>query len=149
MKNQAFVKLASEADDAYVDLDKFGVTLVKGWREALLFPAPVKDYVTNDSRLEHGISAIALSKYARLNKREVSIPFVLEGVTERDYLDKLDSFLQKIAYNGEICLKVPCLKKAYKLVYSQCSKFGDYGLKKGNFTLKFAENNPNNREQYD
>lgn len=145
MKNDAFVKLVDEADSAYVDLDTFGITLVRGWREALLTPAPVKSYVTNNSRLEHGQSVIATSKYAKKDKRDVSISFFLEGNSQEDYLKKYESFLDKIAYSGQFCLKVPCLRRVFKLVYSQCSQFGDYGLKKGKFTIKFTESNPNNR----
>ena len=145
MKNDAFIKLVDEADTAYIDLDTFGITLVRGWREALLTPAPVKSYVTNNSRLEHGQSVIATSKYAKKDKRDVSISFFLEGNSQEDYLKKYESFLDKIAYSGQFCLKVPCLRRVFKLVYSQCSQFGDYGLKKGKFTIKFTESNPNDR----
>lgn len=145
MKNDAFIKLVDEADSAYVDLDTFGITLVRGWREALLTPAPIKSYVTNNSRLEHGQSVIATAKYARKDKRDVSISFFLEGNSQEDYLKKYESFLDKIAYSGQFCLKVPCLRRVFKLVYSQCSQFGDYGLKKGKFTIKFTESNPNDR----
>lgn len=145
MKNDAFIKLVNEADSAYVDLDTFGITLVRGWREALLTPAPIKSYVTNNSRLEHGQSVIATAKYARKDKRDVSISFFLEGNSQEDYLKKYESFLDKIAYSGQFCLKVPCLRRVFKLVYSQCSQFGDYGLKKGKFTIKFTESNPNDR----
>ncbi len=147
MKNQAYIKLVNEADTAYIDLDTFGITLVKGWREALLTPAAVKSYITNDNRLEHGQSVIATSKYAKIDKRDVSISFFLEGTTQEDYLSKYESFLQKIAYSGQFCLKIPQLKRIYKLVYSQCSQFGDYGLKKGKFVLKLTEYNPNDREK--
>lgn len=145
MKNIAFIKLINEGDSSYVDLDIFGITLVKGWREALLTPAPVKDYVTNDSRLEHGQSVIATPKYAKKDKRDVSISFFLEGKTEEEYLQRYENFLNKIAYSGEFCLKVPQLKRIFKLVYSQCSQFGDYGLKRGKFVLKLTEYNPDDR----
>lgn len=145
MKNIAFIKLVDEGDSSYVDLDIFGITLVKGWREALLTPAPVKDYVINDSRLEHGQSVIATQKYAKKDKRDISITFFLEGKTEEEYLQRYEDFLNKIAYSGEFCLKVPQLKRIFKLVYSQCSQFGDYGLKRGKFVLKLTEYNPDDR----
>lgn len=145
MKNQAFIKLSGEGDTKYVDLAEFGVTLTRGWREALLTPAPVKDYVSNDSRIEHGVNMIATPECTKLNKRNVDIPLFLEGHSTEDYLEKLESFFEKIAYSGEFCMKVPCLKRVFKFVYSQCSKFGDYGLKKGNFTLKLVEPNPKDR----
>ena len=47
MKNQAYIKLIDEADNAYIDLNTFGVTLTRGWRDALLTPPPVKEYVNN------------------------------------------------------------------------------------------------------
>lgn len=145
MKNIAFIKLVDEGDSSYVDLDIFGITLVKGWREALLTPAPVKDYVINDSRLEHGQSVIATQKYAKKDKRDISITFFLEGKTEEEYLQRYEDFLNKIAYSGEFCFKIPQLKRVFKLVYSQCSQFGDYGLKKGKFVLKLTEYNPDDR----
>lgn len=146
MKNDAYIKLIGEADDAYVDLDAFGITLVRGWREALLTPAPVKSYVTNSSRLEDGERIIALPENAKRDKRDVSITFFLEGKTQADYLSKYESFLNKIAYSGQFCLKVPVLNRIFKLVYSQCSQFGDYGLKRGKFTIKLTESNPSDRE---
>lgn len=147
MKNQAFIKLVGEGDTAYTDLGDYGITLIRGWREALLTPAAVKEFVTNDSRLENGISVIASPKYAKQNKRDVSISFFLEGNSEEDYLEKLEKFLDKIAYSGQFCLKVPCMKRVFKLVYSQCSKYGDYGLKRSNFTLKLTEYDPTDREK--
>lgn len=146
MKNVAFIKLVSEADDAYVDLDTFGITLVRGWREALLTPAPVKSFVTNSSRLEDGERIIALPENAKKDKRDVSISFFMEGNSQEDYLAKYEAFLNKIAYSGQFCLKVPILHRIYKFVYSSCSQFGDYGLKRGKFTLKLTESNPNDRE---
>lgn len=147
MKNQAFIKLVGEDDTAYTDLGDYGITLIRGWREALLTPAPVKEFVTNDSRLENGVSVIASPKYTKRNKRDVSISFFLEGSSEEDYLNKYEKFLEKIAYSGQFCLKVPCMKRVFKFVYSQCSKYGDYGLKRSNFTLKLTEYDPTDREK--
>lgn len=146
MKGQAYIKLSTEDDNKYEDLNNYGVTLTRGWREALLTPTGIKDLVTNDNRLEHGVAVVAVADYIKKNKRDVSLPFFLEGDTQQDYLTKYENFLNKIAYSGEFCLKVPCLKRVFKLVYTSCSKFGDYGLKKSNFTLKLTEYNPNNRE---
>lgn len=146
MKGQAYVKLVSEADTAYVDLNEYGITLVRGWREALLTPTSTKDYVTNDSRLENGVSVLASPTYCKQDKRDVSITFFLEGSTEDDYIEKYRNFLNKVAYQGQICFKVPALKTVYKFVYSSCSSYGDYGLKRGNFTMKFTEYNPTDRE---
>lgn len=146
MKNQALIKLVGEDDKTYKDLDDFGVTLIRGWREALLTPTAIKPLVTNDNRLEHGVSVMAASTNIKKDKRDVSLSFFLEGTDETDYLSKYETFLNKIAYGGQFCLKVPCLKRVFKFVYNSCSKYGDYGLKRSNFTLKLTEYNPNDRE---
>ncbi len=146
MKNQAFIKLVDEDDKSYTDLDTYGITLIRGWREALLTPAGVKDFVTNDNRLEHGVAVLAKQGNAKKDKRDVSLSFFLEGESEDDYLQKYETFLDKIAYNGQFCFKVPCLKRVFKFVYSSCTSYGDYGLKRSKFTIKMTEYNPNDRE---
>lgn len=146
MYNQAFIKSAGDTTAKFVDLGKYGVTLIRGWREALLKPASTKDYTKNDSRLEDGIRLVADSKYSKRKERDVQFSCIIEGSSEEDYLDKYETFLNAIAYDGVILFKVPSLKRIFKLVYTDCTKFGDFGLKCGNFTLKFTEPNPVDRE---
>lgn len=146
MKGQAFIKYQDEDDTKYRDLyETYGVTLIRGWREALLKPAAVKDYSKNDSRLEDGIRIIAKKEYAKKKERDILLPFILEAESEKKYLANYEKFLNDIAYSGMIYLKVPVINKVFKLVYTDCQKFGDFGLKKGNFTLKLTEPNPADR----
>lgn len=146
MHDQALIKSANNTASKYVDLGEYGVTLIRGWREALLKPASTKDYTKNDSRLEDGVRIVASSKYSKQKERDVQFSCIIEGTSEKDYLDKYESFLNAIAYDGSILFKVPSLKRIFKLVYTDCTKFGDFGLKCGNFTLKFTEPNPADRE---
>ena len=147
MKGQAFIKYYNEDDTKYRDLyETYGVTLTRGWREALLKPAAVKDYSKNDSRLEDGIRIIAKKEYAKKKERDIQLPFLLEAESETQYLANYEKFLNDIAYSGMIYLKVPVMNKVFKVVYTDCQKFGDFGLKKGNFTLKLTEPNPADRD---
>ena len=147
MKGQAFIKYPDEDDAKYRDLyETYGVTLTRGWREALLKPAAVKDYSKNDSRLEDGIRIIAKKEYAKKKEREIQLSFLLEAESETQYLANYENFLNDIAYSGMIYLKIPVMKKVFKVVYTDCQKFGDFGLKKGNFTLKLTEPNPADRD---
>jgi len=127
------------------DLGNYGITLIRGWREALKKILTPKDYITNSSRLEDGERiTIPTKDVIRYKSQNISIQFMLEGSSASDYLDKLDSFQEAIA--GVIKLRVPCLQnRVITLVYSDCSKYGDYGDKKGIFTLKFIEPNPKKR----
>ncbi len=147
MKGQAFIKYPDEDDTKYRDLyETYGVTLTRGWREALLKPAAVKDYSKNDSRLEDGIRIIAKKEYAKKKEREIQLSFLLEAESETQYLANYEKFLNDIAYSGMIYLKVPVMNKVFKVVYTDCQKFGDFGLEKGNFTLKLTEPNPADRD---
>ena len=147
MKGQAFIKYPDEDDTKYRDLyEIYGVTLTRGWREALLKPAAVKDYSKNDSRLEDGIRIIAKKEYAKKKERDIQLSFILEAESETQYLANYEKFLNDIAYSGMIYLKVPVMNKVFKVVYTDCQKFGNFGLKKGNFTLKLTEPNPADRD---
>ena len=147
MKGQAFIKFSDEDNTKYRDLyETYGVTLTRGWREALLKPAAVKDYSKNDSRLEDGIRIIAKKEYAKKKERDIQLSFLLEAESETQYLANYEKFLNDIAYSGMIYLKIPVMKKVFKVVYTDCQKFGDFGLKKGNFTLKLTEPNPADRD---
>jgi len=144
MKGQAYLtnELMGISDN---DLGNYGITLIRGWREALKKILTPKDYITNSSRLEDGERiTIPTKDVIRYQSQNISIQFMLEGSSASDYLDKLDSFQEAIA--GVIKLRVPCLRNiVITLVYSDVSKYGDYGDKKGIFTLKFIEPNPKNR----
>ena len=81
-------------EQAYINgvaLSQYGVVLLKGWREAFLLPANNKDYVQNESRLEHGIRVDA--SLAKKKEREITLQFFLEGATDDDYIDKLEAFI--------------------------------------------------------
>ena len=146
MKGQTFIKFSDEDNTKYRDLyETYGVTLTRGWREALLKPAAVKDYSKNDSRLEDGIRIIAKKEYAKKKERDIQLSFLLEAENETQYLANYEKFLNDIAYSGMIYLKVPVMNKVFKVVYTDCQKFGDFGLEKGNFTLKLTEPNPADR----
>lgn len=124
-----------------VDVANYGATFIRGWYEELLTPAPTKQYISNDSRLEHGVRVVANAQNTKLDKREVQLQVMIEGSTQEQYLQRYEAFLAAIT-QGLIKLYVPKLDRTYKLVYTNCTKYGNYGLKKGIFTLKFTEPNP-------
>lgn len=130
-------------EQAYINetsLSTYGVVLLKGWREAFLFPPDNKEYITNESRLEHGIRY----NTGNINKKakEISLQFFLEGSSDDDYIDKLETFMNIIS-SGIISVRIPKLKnRVYKLVYTGIKQYGMYGAKKGKFVINFVEPNP-------
>ncbi|MBR1730851.1 MAG: hypothetical protein IJ725_00235 [Ruminococcus sp.] len=138
IKNQAYIN--------EVDIATYGATLIRGWREALLTPAPAKAPITSTSRLEHGVRVVSNKDNMKLDKRDVQLQVFIEGSSVNEYLGNYEAFLAAIT-QGEFELRVPELKnRTYKLVYSNCSKYGDYGLIRGIFTLKFTEYKPKEDE---
>lgn len=123
----------------------FGALLIRGAYEALLTPPPMKDYIVADSRLRHGSEYLVNTQTAMKKQRELTIYFFIEGSSVEDYLWKYEYFLDTIA-KGVIQFKVPRLGRIYKLVYTSCSKYGNYGEKRGKFALKFIEPDPTDRE---
>lgn len=125
-----------------VDISTFGAMLIKGSYEALLTPPPVKSHITNSSRLEHGERFIPTTPL--YDKREVTLQFFVEGATKDEYLTNYKRFMAAIT-NQQITLGVVSLNTNYKLVYSSCGSYGNYGEKKSKFVAKFTEYNPADR----
>lgn len=140
MANQIKLYSASTYSDLHTT---YGVQLARGAYEALLTPFGMKDYVVNKSRLEHG-TRYAATQYNKKNERSVSIPVVLMGADIDDYIAKYEAFLGLLA-SGMVYLRIPRLKRVFKLVYTNCGNFKFDNLNKANFTIEFKEPNPDDR----
>lgn len=137
MKGQAYIN----GKDIWLT---WGAMLAKGTYERLLKPAPMKEFISNSSRLEHGTRVIATPETARTDERELQIQFIIEGTSESDYLEKYTSFISELE-KGYIEFNVTRLNTTYKLVYTDCSSYGNYGNKMGKFTVKLREPNTKDR----
>lgn len=143
------VKVYINDKDIY---QEFGASMIRGGIEALLTPAANKEYVTTSSRLRNG------TQYQTANikkeQRELTLSFCIEGDTHVAYLNNYEAFLNEI--NGAFTLRVLAqdivdglyytkFDRTFNLVYTSCSKYGDYGLKKGIFAMKLVEPDPTDR----
>lgn len=117
-------------------LSTWGAALMSGTVEALLTPAPMKEYIKNESRLEHGERVIP--NLAKVASRELQLPFLIEGNSPTDYLNKYMSFVEEL-YKGIIALQIPELGKTYNLLYLSSGKYGSYGSCRGKIVVKFKE----------
>ena len=145
MKGSAFIRLASEQDSAYVDVyDTYGVSFVKGSYLTLVKKSASKGYVTNDSRLNNGVQMVADSDYAKLSSRQFSVTILMEASTKANFVTYLENFTAKIS-NGLIFLKIPSVKRVFKLVYNDMDIKQEYRGNKATFTLKLTEPDPTDR----
>ena len=124
----------------------WGVRMGDGFLDALDAPLPMKDYIENESRLEHGKRMITSN--AKVGSREITLGFTITGTSESDYQAKKKAFQSELQA-GAFTVKVPALgTQVYKMVYT--GKSINYGLsldrKFGHFTMKATEPNPMERE---
>ena len=124
----------------------WGVRMGSGFLDALDGFLPMKDYIENDSRLEHGKRMITTN--AKVASRDITLEFTIEGNSETDYRTKKRAFQQELQA-GAFTIKVPVLgTDVYHLVYT--GKSASYGLsisrRFGKISAKFTEPNPMDRE---
>lgn len=144
MKGDLFFydKQAKTWEDAY---EQYGVTLCGGTLESLLTPAPMKSYITNTSRLEHGIHVAGTS---RVDKRDVTVTVSIEGATASQCIARQKAFATLIQ-SGEVIMKIGNANlgdEVFHLYYTSSSSYST-GISRTicKMAIKFSEPNPKNR----
>jgi len=128
-------------------LETWGVRMGDGFLDAIDGFNEMKDYIENESRLEHGKRVI--TDNAKVDSREITLQFTIEGSSEGDYRSKKKAFQTELE-KGAVNIKVPALgDEVYKLVY--LGKSISYGLSSDRcfckISSKFCEPNPMDRDE--
>lgn len=129
----------------------WGVSLADGSVSALLAPAPVKQMITNTSRLRNGKTVIrSSSDYRSLKKladRDVSLIFNFRSKDYSDLIAKLNSLIEELL-SGETVLETSYLPEmAFHLDYISCTQFSQLRGQLSKFIMKFNEPDPTNRNK--
>lgn len=135
-------ELLINGKDAWTE---WGMKMGYGFLDAIDAPLPMKEYIENESRLEHGKRII--TENAKVDSRNFTLEFTITGSTESDYRAKKKAFESEL-YKGPMTVQIPKLNnEVYRLVY--LGKSISYGLSLGRcfgkFSAKFEEPNPTNR----
>lgn len=148
-------QLTINKKDAYTE---WGISMDSSALSTLMTPAPIKDLIENDSRLEHGKSMI--TSYTKTNSdnsteevnmvkvdsRDVTLSFNITAKTETEFLTRYASFCKELE-TGLLDISTSFQSGViYHMVYQSCQQFSEYRLGIGKFTLKLTEPNPKNRE---
>lgn len=125
----------------------WGVCMGDGFLDTIDSFNEMKDYIENESRLEHGKRVI--TDNAKVASREITLQFTIEGSSQSDYRTKKKDFQAELE-KGSVNIKIPALgTDVYKLVY--LGKNVSYGLSLdrcfGKVSSKFCEPNPANRSE--
>ena len=128
-----------------------GVKMGDGFRETLYAPLELKEFVSNQSRLEHGKRVIVTgtndNSLARYASRNITLEFCVIGDDESDFGTKKNALFTEL-YKGEVKLEPTELgTDVFHLIYTGKTSTYSCGLSKRACKVKvsFDEPNPNNR----
>lgn len=124
-----------------VDARLMGVMMGDGFLDALDLPAPLKDYVTNNSAVQHGTQILPV--VPKLAERDVTLTFNIEGSSEAEFDTRKANFIA-LLYKGWMQIEVLGVK--YNLVYKRAQTFS-YNRQRTfcSIAVRFIEPDPNNR----
>lgn len=124
-----------------VDAGSMGVMMGDGFLDAISMPAPLKDYVTNNSAVQHGTQILPV--VPKLAERDVTLTFNVEGSTQSEFESRKAAFID-LFYKGWMQIEVLGVK--YNLVYKRAQTFA-YNRQRTfcSIVVKFIEPDPNNR----
>lgn len=124
---------------------EWGVRMGDGFLDVIDAPLPMKEFIENESGLEHGKRVLTTN--AKIDSRELTLAFTIEGSSKSDYRAKKKAFEAEL-YKGNVNITIPALgADIYKLIYR--GKSVSYGMNLsrtfGKISSKFEEPNPADR----
>ena len=128
--------------DAYAT---WSVRMGEGFLDVLGASSPMKEFIENKSRLEHGKRVIINNP--KVDEREITLSFTIEGNSQSDYQAKKKAFFEEL-YKGAVDIQVPAnSNEIYHLIYLGKSVTYAQSLDRtfGKISAKFNEPNPTNR----
>ena len=135
-------ELLINGENAYTT---WGVRMGEGFLDVIGASAPMKDFIENKSRLEHGKRVIINNP--KVDEREITLSFTIEGNSQSDYQAKKKAFFEEL-YKGVVDIQVPAnSNEIYHLIYLGKSVAYAQSLNRtfGKISAKFNELNPANR----
>lgn len=119
-----------------------GVRMGEGFLDVLGASSPMKEFIENKSRLEHGKRVIINDP--KIDEREITLSFTIEGNSQSDYQAKKKAFFEEL-YKGVVDIQVPAnSNEIYHLIYLGKSVAYAQSLDHtfGKISAKFNEPNP-------
>ena len=123
----------------------WGVRMGDNFLDSLGASVPMKEFIENKSRLEHGKRIINTNP--KLDEREITLAFTIEGNSQSDYQTKKKAFFEEL-YKGVIDIQIPANNSdIYHLIYLGKSVTYAQSLDRtiGKVSAKFCEPNPASR----
>lgn len=129
--------------DAFV---KWGVSLNQDGLSALMTPAPNKEYVSNNSRIDHGVLYADDPSMVKVDERQVNITFNLIASTEEQFFARYAAFCIEVLEPGVVNIRTSFQPTVlYRCKYQSCTQFSQFMRGIAHFSLRLTEPNPKNR----
>ena len=131
------------------DIEMYHLTALDGTLNALMKPATYKKAVTNENAAVDGAMILSAPSVRKVDKRIISIPFLLRSVSLVDLQQDLDNLAALLVAGKDNTgineLYVNELNRCYRLYYDSMSSYANFGHDGyARVTLKFTEINPKN-----
>lgn len=122
---------------------EWGIFIDSNSLSALMTPPATKDYLSNESRLEHGTRYYTSN--VKMKERDVTLSLQFVASSESDFLSKYASFCE-VLQGGTLDVKTKFQPNVvYHCLYVSCTQYSEFNHTMAKFSLKLREPNPTNR----
>lgn len=121
-------------------LSNWNAVLLDGSYANLLTPAPLKEWVSNDSPQANGTEYLVPDNIC-VKERDVTLIFYLNLPSRRDFISTYFRFVEMLQ-SGILDVLVPDLNRHYYLKYESCTSFDHFNLTSCKIAVKFTEPDP-------
>ena len=126
--------------DAYTT---WGISMDDTSLSALMAPHPLKEFVENSSRLEHGKRVDTSNP--KIDERNITLQLNLTARDKDEFFNRYLSFCDELA-KGVLNIRTKYQPSVtYHTIYVSCSQFSQFMQGIGKFTLRLNEPNPSER----
>ena len=122
---------------------EWGVLTTVNTLSALLAPAPLKDFVSNTSRLEHGTRVD--SSNPKVAQRELNLEVQMTADNETQFYARHESFCNELEKGIVDMYLSDRPTTIYHLLYNSCPQYTQFRRGIATLSLKVTEPNPKDR----
>lgn len=134
-------QLKINGKDAYTT---WGISMDDTSLSTLMTPPPVKAYIENNDRTEHGKRIMTTS--VLVDSRDLTLQINLTAENERQFFERYVLFCDELS-KGILDIETSFQQGVvYHCLYQSCSQFSQFMRGIGKFVLKLTEPNPNKRK---
>lgn len=126
--------------DAYTT---WGISMDNTSLSALMTPAPIKELIESNSRLQNG-KQVTLANI-RVADRSLTLQINLTANSEDEFFSRYSSFCEELE-TGVLNIRTKYQPNVvYRTIYVSCSQFSQFMRGIGKFSIKLNEPNPKDR----